>query len=210
MRDDELLVERAAVDADAHRLLVVARDLADRGELLVAPAAGADVAGIDPVFVERFRARRIAREQQVAVVVKVADERCGHPGVEHALLDFGNRRGRFRHVHRHPDHLRSRFGELDALLRRRLRLRRIGHGHRLDDDRRASADLDGSNLDTDRPVKLHQCHGLGSILTPGARRFGARRSALGNLLRGRSLEAQGPSNTDELGRCHSCTAKRGW
>ena len=42
--DDELLVERAAVDADAHRLAVVARDLADGGELLVAPAAGADVA----------------------------------------------------------------------------------------------------------------------------------------------------------------------
>ena len=77
LRDDELLVERAAVDADAHRLAVVARDAADRRELLVAPLAGADVAGIDAVLVERLRAVGIAREQQVAVVVEVADERRG-------------------------------------------------------------------------------------------------------------------------------------
>ena len=53
LRDDELLVERAAVDADAHRLAVVDGDLADRRELLVAPPAGADVARVDAVLVER-------------------------------------------------------------------------------------------------------------------------------------------------------------
>ena len=53
LRDDELLVQRAAVDADADRLVVVDRHLADGGELLVATAAGADVAGIDAVLVER-------------------------------------------------------------------------------------------------------------------------------------------------------------
>ena len=51
--DDELLIERAAVDADAHRLAVVDRHLADRRELLVATAAGADVARVDAVLVER-------------------------------------------------------------------------------------------------------------------------------------------------------------
>ena len=44
LRDDELLVERAAVHADAHGLAVIDRDPADRRELLVAPRAGADVA----------------------------------------------------------------------------------------------------------------------------------------------------------------------
>ena len=39
LREDELLVERAAVDADAHGLAVVARDAADRRELLVAALA---------------------------------------------------------------------------------------------------------------------------------------------------------------------------
>ena len=90
LRDDQLLVERAAVDADAHRLGVVARDLADRRELLVAALAGADVAGIDAVLVERHRTVRISREQQVAVVVEIADERRGHTGVEHPLLDLRN------------------------------------------------------------------------------------------------------------------------
>ena len=51
------------------------RDLADRRELLVAPLAGADVAGIDPVLVERARAVGKLRQQEVAVVVEVADER---------------------------------------------------------------------------------------------------------------------------------------
>ena len=39
-------------------LLLIARDLADRRELLVAPLAGADVAGIDAVLVERRRRSR--------------------------------------------------------------------------------------------------------------------------------------------------------
>ena len=77
LRDDQLLVERAAVDADADRLAVIAGDFADGRELLVAPLAGADVAGIDAVLVERVRAVGIAGQQQVAVVVEVADERRG-------------------------------------------------------------------------------------------------------------------------------------
>ena len=72
---DQLLVEGAAVDADADRLALVAGDLADGRELLVAPLAGADVARVDPVLVERGGAGRIAGQQQVAVVVEVADER---------------------------------------------------------------------------------------------------------------------------------------
>ena len=70
----------------------------------------------------------------MAVVVEVADERRGAAGVEHPLLDFGNRGGRLRQVHRDAHHLRSGFGQLDALLRRRRRIRRVGHRHRLDDE----------------------------------------------------------------------------
>src|SRR6185295_15100835 len=88
LRDDKLLVERAAVDADPHRLAVVDGDLADRRELLVAAAAGADVAGIDAVLVEGAGAVRILRQQQVAVVVEVADERRHAAGVDHPLPDL--------------------------------------------------------------------------------------------------------------------------
>ena len=58
LRHDELLVEGAAVDADADGLVVLDRHAADRGEVLVAPAPGADVAGVDAVLVERARRRR--------------------------------------------------------------------------------------------------------------------------------------------------------
>src|SRR3989442_3172534 len=56
LRDDELLVQRAAVDADAYRPVVIDRDLADGGELFVAAAPRPDVTRIDAVLVERTRA----------------------------------------------------------------------------------------------------------------------------------------------------------
>ena len=43
----QVLIEAAPVDADAHRLLVPAGDFDHLGELRVALAAAADVAGID-------------------------------------------------------------------------------------------------------------------------------------------------------------------
>ena len=58
---------------------MIARDLADGRELLVAALAGADVARVDAVLVERGGAGRIAGEQQVPVVVEVADERRVQP-----------------------------------------------------------------------------------------------------------------------------------
>ena len=151
--EDELLVERAAVDADADRLAVVDGHLADGGELLVPPPAGADVAGIDPVLVERGCAGRVAGEQQVAVVVEVADERRGAAGVEHALLDLGDGRRRLGEVDGDAHQLGARLGQLDALPCRGGRIRRVGHGHRLDDDRRAAADQDIPDLDADRLVQ---------------------------------------------------------
>ena len=64
------------------------------------------------------------------------------PGVEHALFDFGHRRGRFGHVDGDAHHLGARLPQLDALPRGRRRIRRVGHRHRLDDDGRAAADGD--------------------------------------------------------------------
>ena len=71
----QLLIERAAIDADAHRLAVVHGDFADRCELLVAPRSRAHVAGIDAVLVQRPRAIGIFRQQDVPVVMKIADDR---------------------------------------------------------------------------------------------------------------------------------------
>ena len=73
--------------------------------LLVAAPARADVARVDPVFVECFRRLGIPGEQQVAVVVKVANQRGRAPGVEHSLLDVGHGRRGFGGIDGDPDHL---------------------------------------------------------------------------------------------------------
>ena len=158
LRDDELLVERAAVDPDAHRLRVVDGDLANGRELLVASLSRPDVARVDSIFIERARAVRVSRQQQVTVVMEVADERSGAAGLEHPLFDLGNRSGRIRQVDGHTHELGSGFGELDALLRRGARVGRIGHRHRLHDDRRTAANLDVTDLHAHSPVKPHLWH----------------------------------------------------
>ena len=45
--------------------------------------------------------------------------------------------------------------KLDALDGGRPRIRRIGHRHRLHDDRRAAADLNAAHFDADRAMELH-------------------------------------------------------
>ena len=118
---DQFLVERAAIDADAHGLAMIARDRADGGELFVAPLAGAHVAGIDAVLVQCRGRCGIFGEQHVAVVVEIADERGFAAGVQHALLDLGHGRGGFGHVHRDAHQLGASLRQLDALLRGALR-----------------------------------------------------------------------------------------
>ena len=71
----QLLVERAPVGADAHRLAVADRGLDDLAELPVALVLEADVAGVDAVLVERLGAGWMVGEQLVADIVEVADQR---------------------------------------------------------------------------------------------------------------------------------------
>ena len=71
----QLLVERAPVDADPDRLAVADGGLDDGAELAVLLLLEADIAGIDPVLVERLGAGRMIGEELVADIVEVADER---------------------------------------------------------------------------------------------------------------------------------------
>ena len=146
----QLLIERAAIDADAHRLAVVHGDFADRGKLLVAPRARAHVAGIDAVFVQRPRAIGIFRQQHVAVVMKIADDRRGASQIAQPRHNFRHRRRRFRHVHRDAHQLRAGVGQFLALRHGAGNVRRIRIGHRLDDDRRAAANLELADFDAVR------------------------------------------------------------
>ena len=72
---EQLLVERAPIGADPHRLAVFDREFDDRGELPVLLFLEADIARIDAVFGERLAAGRMIGEQLVADIMEIADER---------------------------------------------------------------------------------------------------------------------------------------
>ncbi len=82
----------------------------------------------------------IFRQQDVAVVVKIADQGSFAAGIEHALLDFRHRGGGLWDVYRDANHFGARGRQFQALLRRGSDVSGVGIGHRLNDDRRATTD----------------------------------------------------------------------
>jgi hypothetical protein len=148
--------EAAPVDADAHRLAVADRRLDHGGELLVALGALADVARVDAVLGERARALGELRQQLVAVVVEVADQRHVAAGGVQPRADRGHLRGRLRRVHRDAHQLRAGAPQLLDLARRRCGVGGVGIGHGLHHHRRAAADGDRAHHDAARrPARGH-------------------------------------------------------
>ena len=143
----QLLVEAAPVDADAHGLVVLERQLDDGRELPVALVLEADVAGIDAILVERLGAGGVLGEQGVAVVVEVADERHRHAHLRQAVADVRHGLGRLVAVDRDAHDLGAGAGQRRPLARGRLHVGGVGVGHRLHDDRRIAADDDAADVD---------------------------------------------------------------
>ncbi len=136
----ELLVERAPVHADAHGLGVGEGDLDDGAEVLVA-VLGADVAGVDAVLGERGGAVGILGEQQVAVVVEIADDwdvDLAHDVRHGARGVFG--------VDGDAHQLGAGLVEGADLRRRRGGVGGIGVGHGLDDDGVGRAHLNAAHV----------------------------------------------------------------
>ena len=86
-------IERTPVDADAHRAIVLDGHFDHGAEVVVVLLADVDVAGIDAVLGEGPRAVGILLEQDVAVVMEVADD--GHADAEfiERLHDLGHSLG---------------------------------------------------------------------------------------------------------------------
>ena len=143
---DELLIEGAAVHADANGLAVITRDFADGGELFIAALACANVTRINAVFVELPGAFGIFGEQDVAVVVKIANDGRAAADVQHALLDFGHGGGGFGDVHRPAHDFGASFGQFHGLLESGLYVGGVRVGHGLHGDGGVAAHLDVSDL----------------------------------------------------------------
>jgi len=129
----QALVEAAPVHADAHRLLVLAGDFDQAGELLIPAGTFADVAGIDAQLVERDRALRHFGQQLVAVEVEVADQRHVKVELSQPFLDLRHGGGGFAGVYGDAHDLGTGMMQFRHLLRRIEDIGRVGIGHRLND-----------------------------------------------------------------------------
>ncbi len=137
---EQLLVERAPVHADAHRFAVGDGHFDNLAEVGVV-VLGTHVAGVDAVLGERFGARGILGEQEMAVVVEVADDGDVHLGDD---LGDGGRRGVV--VDRDAYQLGARLVQRPHLRRRPRDVRGVGVRHGLDDDRVSGAHLHAADV----------------------------------------------------------------
>ncbi len=132
---EQRLVERAPVHADAYRLLVLDGDLDHGAEVLVVLLADGAVAGVDAVLGERFGAIRIFLEQQVAVVMEVADDGRLEAEFVETLNDMRHRFSGFVIVDGHADQFGAGAGQRRNLLDGTGDVSGVGVGHRLHHDR---------------------------------------------------------------------------
>ncbi len=175
----QVLVERAPIGADAHRLAVLDRAFDHRGELRVALVLEADIAGIDAIFGERFGAGRIIGQELMADIMEIADERHVAAHLVELLADMRHGGRRLIAVDRDAHELGAGAGQGCDLLGRRGDIGGIGIGHRLDDNRAAAADghgaLAGPDPHADRAVARRRPRFGGFGTGPGrGERYGHR------------------------------------
>jgi hypothetical protein len=135
---------------DPHRPVVFDRRFDHGPEIVVGFAADIHIAGINAIFRERAGAVRVFAQEQVAVVMEVADNRDTNAEF---VQCFGELRDGARGVIRvdgDTDDLRPGLCQRDDLIDRGLCVRRIGIGHRLDDNRVIAADLHTAHADRHR------------------------------------------------------------
>ena len=125
------------------------RHFDDLRKLLVALVLEADIARIDPVFVERLGAGGMVGKQFMADVVKVADQGNGDAHLRQPVADMGHGGGGFVAVDGDAHQFGARPGERGDLARGSLDIGGVGIGHRLDDDRRAGAHRHGAGSRAD-------------------------------------------------------------
>jgi hypothetical protein len=136
---DQFLVQGAAIDANANRFTVVASDFADRRKLFVTALTGADVARIDPVFIQRYGTGRILVQQNVPVVMEVSDDGYAATRGQKALLDIRYGGCGFRNVDGPANDFRPGFSQLHGLHESSFHVDGVGVGHGLHHDGCATA-----------------------------------------------------------------------
>ena len=100
---EKILIQRSPVDTNPNRLLVFQSDFDDRSEIVVVLAAHSNIAGIDSIFVERCCTIWILAQQNVPVVMKIANNRRCNVPIPQTIYDFAYSSGSFARIDRNPD-----------------------------------------------------------------------------------------------------------
>ena len=177
----QLLVERAPIGADAHRLAVLDRGLDDGAELPILFLLEADIAGVDAILVERFGAGRVLGQELVADIVKVADDRHADAHLEQPLLDARHGGCRLVAIDGDAHDLGARGRQRRHLPCRLLDVGGVGIGHGLHDDGRATTHEHAAHIHGHRPAALLR-PGFGHVWAPlaqGSARLRPRRQRAG-------------------------------
>ena len=140
---EQILVQTAPVHANAHRLAVAQRHLDHLGKLPVTLVAAAHIAGGDAVFGQSLGAGRVVRQQLVAVVVKVANQRHMDAHAVELLADVGHRLRRFVVVDGDAHQLGAGLRQFLDWDRGGHRVGGVGVGHGLHAHRGVAANSDG-------------------------------------------------------------------
>ena len=152
---EQRTIERAPVDADAHRAIVLNGHFDHGTEVVVVFFADIDVAGINTVLGKRAGAIGILLEKQVAVVVEVADDGDADTEFIERFDYFRDGFGGGFRVDGDAHQLRTRLSEGHNLIDRRGGVGGVGIGHGLDHDGVISAhpDIADSNGHRSAPGK---------------------------------------------------------
>ena len=146
------MVERTPVHTNAHGLFVFERHVDDGAELFVLLVLEANVAGIDAVLVECFRAIGIVAKKRVADVMEIADQWDRHAEFAQLITDSRHSFSGFITINRDAHEFGPGTGEIGHLFDGSRNVGRVRVGHRLHHDRRPAADNDAADIDSDRRV----------------------------------------------------------
>ena len=137
---DQFLVERATVDTDAHRLVMIDGYLTEGREILVPALATAHIARVDAELVQGSSTLRNLGQQDVTVVVEIPDQGHFATDVDQPALDLADRLRSLFVVDRDTHQLRAGLCQLSTLRGCRLDIRCIRIRHGLDNDGRTPTD----------------------------------------------------------------------
>ena len=145
---EQSLIERAPIHADAHRPVILDGRFDHDAEIIVVLLADIYIARIDAVLGQGARHFRVFLQQNVAVVMEVADDGNAAAELVQGLDDARHRARGLLRVDRDAHQLRASLRQRHHLVDRRGSIGGVGVGHGLDHDGIVPADQHRARSET--------------------------------------------------------------